>query len=507
MSILLVTGLYKNDMANFVGGYSIVELISQYTRADIFLHTNFSTTETNDTKILKANLRQQGIVTDSAKSVAINYGRLFEDDFETGSNLFETFNNREKYLSHINQLIMTTDINERDFRVIRNYAINRQLPIIVFTCGEFRPSNTEDMTLIELEDSGLPNYHLHLDQIKNYLQEEGVLTISKVEDREPPPSKVNKTWKNLLQLTLIGLGLFLVAYLGFLVMDQLSGGNQNIKSDIDWSEAIDHDDCQTVLECTELADSYLAELLEYVDFGDEPHIFFENRSRENFLDYQVEGSELVDRESYSDLPVGDEDEFIDLWTTLTTVFPGEYIEDIHTYRLFSDGEGNTAAYVSIMRDGTTLAVDVRDNLDKPSKYRNLIHEFGHLYSLPIEDFHNDCDTTNLNCLKDDTLLAEFRDRFWSQYDEAWHENAHKSQAQIEGFYNNNVTAFYTPYQATNVKEDYAITFMKFITEKIPSNSSQLRDVKVQSMYENTDLVVLRLNILEAFLQLEKERAT
>jgi hypothetical protein len=64
-----------------------------------------------------------------------------------------------------------------------------------------------------------------------------------------------------------------------------------------------------------------------------------------------------------------------------------------------------------------------------------------------------------------------------------------------------------PYQATNVKEDYAITFMKFITEKIPANSSQLRDVKVQSMYEDAELVALRVDILKSFVQLEKERAT
>lgn len=507
MSLLLVTGLYKQEDGRFVGGYSIAELLSQFTNDDIHLHTNFSTTEYNQTRIIKKQLRQQGIITDYAKSVAVDYGTLYADTFHAGSNLFETFKNNEKYLKNINQIILTTDINERDYRVVKNFAVNHKIPITVFTCNEFKIRNAENMSIVEVDDSGLPNYHLHKEKIIKHLQQNNIIDTKRVKHRNLPPTKINKAGKNILQLIFIGLGLFLVAYFGFLLMDRLSGTESHIESNIEWSQSIDHPDCQTVLECKALGDSYLDELSTYIDFGDEPHIFFENRSREYFIDYQVEGTELTDITVKGDLPADNEGEFIDLWHTLTRVFPEQYLDAIHTYRLFSDGEGNTAAFVSIERDGTTLGIDVRDNLDKPSKYRNLIHEFGHLYSLPIDDFTNDCDTTDLNCLKENTILDDFRNRFWSQYDEQWHENSGKSQAQIEGFYNNNVTAFYTPYQATNVKEDYAITFMQFITYKIPSNSSQLRDVKVQSMYENDDLVVMRVNILEAFLQLEKERAS
>lgn len=163
--------------------------------------------------------------------------------------------------------------------------------------------------------------------------------------------------------------------------------------------------------------------------------------------------------------------------------------------------------MTIKDDGTVLAMDVRDNTHKATQYRNLIHEFGHIYSLPIEDFDESCDSTDISCIKEGTIIADHAERFWSQYDESWLENSDKSRFQLEGFYNNNVTDFYVPYQATNVKEDYAITFMKFITEKIPSNSSQLRDVKVQSMYEDAELVALRVDILKSFVQLEKERAT
>ena len=77
MSLLLVTGLYKQEDGRFVGGYSIAELLSQYTQDDIYLHTNFSTTEYDQTKILKKHLRQQGIMTDYAKSVAVDYGTLY----------------------------------------------------------------------------------------------------------------------------------------------------------------------------------------------------------------------------------------------------------------------------------------------------------------------------------------------------------------------------------------------------------------------------------------------
>src|SRR5699024_5578039 len=150
---------------------------------------------------------------------------------------------------------------------------------------------------------------------------------------------------------------------------------------------------------------------------------------------------------------------------------------------------------------------VRGNMHKATQYRNLIHEFGHIYSLPIEDLDASCQTTDMSCAKNGTSNTDNNERIWSHYDEAWHDNSNKSRPQREGLYNNHVTDFFVPYQTTNVKEYYAITFMKFITEKIPSNSSQLRDVKVQSMYEDAALVAMRVDILKSFVQFEKERAT
>src|SRR5699024_12770053 len=146
--------------------------------------------------------------------------------------------------------------------------------------------------------------------------------------------------------------------------------------------------------------------------------------------------------------------------------------------------------VTIKREIYILKVDIRNNLHKLSQYRNLIQEFSHVYSFPIEEFTNACETTDLSCLKSGTKIEIFQNRIWHHYDQNWYDNSHKSKVQLEGFYNNNVTDFYVPYQATNVKEDFAITFTKFITDKIPSNSSQLKAIKVQSMYEDLDLVTL-----------------
>src|SRR5699024_12869965 len=114
--------------------------------------------------------------------------------------------------------------------------------------------------------------------------------------------------------------------------------------------------------------------------------------------------------------------------------------------------------------------------------------------------------SDIFCLKTGTYIEIFQNMYWHYYDKNWYDDSYKLKVLLEGFYNNNVTDFYVSYQATNVKEDFAINFTKFITDKIPSKSSQLKAIKVQSMYEDLDLVTLRVDILKAILDMEKERA-
>lgn len=506
MAILTAGGIYKNDTGHLTGGHFISALTAQHTYDDVYLHTNFSSEEISLTNELKKTLQNSGVDHTAGFTVSAPYGITSADNFTAQSNLFDTFKAKEDYLQAVDKVILTTDISERDFRYIMTFVRSHQLEVIVFTCGEFIPKHMTDITVVQLDDSGIPNYHHYINTIKDTLSAHGFINREIAENRTIPNSKVQKSGKALIQLIVLAAAIVILFLGGFKLLESVNHSGADHEANIDWAQPVDHPECNTVETCMEVGDEYLAELGQYVDLHDEPHIYFENRSRTNFIDYDVQNFELTEREVQNELPAGKEETYTEIWNVFSHVFPKEHIEDINQYRLFSDGEGNTSAYVSITRAGTVLAIDVRDNTHKASQYRNLIHEFGHIYSLPIEDFDASCETTDIACIKEGTILGDHKERFWDKYDESWLENKNKSRPQIEGFYSNNVTDFYVPYQATNVKEDYAITFVKFITEKIPANSSQLRDVKVQSLYEDQTMVAMRIDILKSFVQYEKERA-
>ena len=507
MAVLTAGGIYINKENMLTGGHLISAAAAQFTYEEVYIHTNFSSEQTALTSRLKESLRNKGVNHRNSESVSAPYGVIADETFTGNSNIYNTFNQKVKYLKKIDKVILTTDIGERDFRYILNFARRNNLKTLVFTCGEYIPQHIDEENLIILEDTGVPNYHAHINKIKKILTAQAFISSTEALDRDIPESGAERSGRTAVQLLLLAALIVLLFTGGFKLLETISSDGTPLEADINWDLEVAHQECSTVETCAELGDEYLKELKTYVNLQDEPHIFFENRTRTTFINYEIEDYELAGSEMENPLPFGEEETFTAMWDIFQYVFPHRYLEDINEYRLFSDGEGNTAAYVSIKNDGTVLAMDVRDNTHKASQYRNLIHEFGHIYSLPIEDFDESCGSTELSCAKEGTIINNHRERFWSQYDESWHENTEKSRLQTEGFYNNNITDFYVPYQATNVKEDYAITFMKFITEKIPVNSSQLRDVKVQSMYEDAELVALRVDILKSFVQLEKERAT
>lgn len=507
MAILVAGGIYKDNTGHLAGGHFISALIAQHTYEDVYLHTNFSSEDTGITSELKKTLRASGVNHSSAQTVSAPYGYISEDGFIVNSNVFETFKTKAKYLRKINKVVITTDIGERDFKYILNYARANDIETIIISCGEYIPKNiSTQIDTILLDDSGQPNYHNYISTIKTALVEHGLIDNDIAENRKIPDNQLNRSGKFLMQIFMLAAVLLLIFVGGFKLLEYINTDSETLEADIDWRQPVEYAECKTVETCAELGDNYLNKLREYVDLQDEPHIFFENRSRTTYINYEIEDYEITGSETENALPFGTEAAFTDMWDVFSYVFPDEYISDINEYRLFSDGEGNTGAYVSITKEGTVLAMDIRDNIHKATQYRNLIHEFGHIYSLQIEDFDEDCETTDITCVLEGTIIGDYADRFWNQYSDEWLENADKSQYQLEAFYNNNVTDFYVPYQATNVKEDYAITFMKFITEKIPVNSSQLRDVKVQSMYEDSELVALRVEILKSFVEFEKERA-
>ncbi|WP_017548078.1 hypothetical protein [Salinicoccus carnicancri] len=517
MKILAAGGIYidmeNTDHIETAGGFKIASLIGRYSRNETHIHTNFSTEETKITGAVKKSLHADGVDTRRAGKVSAAYGRLYDSGFDAGSNNYETVKSDRRYghwFRDADVFVLSTDIAERDFRVLMAVANNNDIETHVFTCGEYPVTGRRGNVHIHALDGTehkKPDYHNQLDAIMAVLAGAGIIGRTPVE-RGPddmPGTALHDAGRFFLQIVSLAVAAALVILSGMMLLE-LGGPGEEYETDIDWQQPVEHADCATIEECKETGDRYLDDLSEYIDIDEEPHIFIENRSRTDYITYRVDDElRLADPAHENTLPVGTEEEFREIWDMFTAIIPPERLATVTGFDLFSDGEGNTLAYVDIQTDGTTLGVDIRDNTSRAAQYRTLIHEYGHIHSLPAGDFTDGCGT-ELDCLERDALLGAYIERFWSQYDEKWLENKYKSDPEKEAFFNNNAEDFYVPYQALNPKEDYAVTFTAFITGTMPE-TSRPADVKVRSFYEDPDLAALRVDILKNLLAYEEERAS
>ncbi|MCD2138732.1 hypothetical protein [Salinicoccus halitifaciens] len=518
MNILVAGGTYKNQKTridkqfSMVGGHVIARLLGRYSEHDIHLHTNLSSEEQTLMKNLRESLRKDFISTEYIEKVPAPFGILTDDGIEAFSNVFESarlHRRNDKFFRDFGAFILTTDINERDFRYLRSYAHNNNIPLIIITAGEYRlaPSHPDDVIIPLEETDGLPLYHMQLHEIHKALLEVKVdqrpLITNRLQNKDPvDEGTFKKPAKLLTQLVIFATGLALAIFLIMSLFEWFSGPESQ-EADIDWQQTVDHPDCSTVEECTALGDAYLEALGEYIDISQEPYVFFENRPRRTYHDYAVDDGNLELIEEVRELP-GEVEDYLRYYDEFEALFPDAYTDQIDIFRLFSDGEGNTLAYVDISEEETILAMDFRDNTHKAARYRTHIHEFAHIYSLPAEDFTDGCaGTTELDCLKEDTLMHDYINRFWDGYGGEWLENRYKSQAERDAFFANNITDFHVPYQAVNPKEDYAVAFTMFVTREIPEETGLLRDTKVRAMYEDPEHVALRTEILDNLLTLER----
>src|SRR5699024_3143483 len=202
-------------------------------------------------------------------------------------NIYDTFHQKEKYLKKIDKVIITTDIGERDFRYILNFARRNKLTTLVFTCGEYIPQHIAEENLIILENSGIPNYHAYINEIKRILVEREFISITEVKDRDIPETGAQRSGRTVIQLLLLAAVIVLLFTGVFKLLEYISSDRVTCEADIEWAQEVEHNDSDTVETCAVLGDEYLKELKTYVDLQDEPHIFFENRTRTTFINYEI----------------------------------------------------------------------------------------------------------------------------------------------------------------------------------------------------------------------------
>lgn len=174
----------------------------------------------------------------------------------------------------------------------------------------------------------------------------------------------------------------------------------------------------------------------------------------------------------------DSDEAREIWAYFQRIFPASEWAMLSGFWIFSDGYGGTTAVV--IQDPTDLEkwillVDPADShadgeLDKVELVYTLVHEFGHLLSLNVEQVEligeDDCEGTYFTgegCSRADSYINLFYEEFWTGGD----------------------FGFVTEYAATNAAEDFAESFAFFVLGEEALNE------KVEFFYGFKELVKLR----------------
>lgn len=138
-----------------------------------------------------------------------------------------------------------------------------------------------------------------------------------------------------------------------------------------------------------------------------------------------------------------------------------------------------------------------------------IHEFGHLFSTDnIETKEGgSCYEPNgptFDCYKPNSYINVFHNEFWSKVDKNYKQNGEKDNKDLRKFYDLNKDNFINSYAASNPYEDFAETFMTFVTEYVPEKSDDVVSQKIAFFYQYDNLVKLRTEILKNVLDLMRE---
>src|SRR5699024_12285348 len=95
-----------------------------------------------------------------ADEVSASYGGLYDGGFDAGSNNYETVKSDRRFghwFRDADVFVLSTDIAERDFRVLMAVANNNDIETHVFTCGEYPvTSRHESAHIHRLEVTGAP---------------------------------------------------------------------------------------------------------------------------------------------------------------------------------------------------------------------------------------------------------------------------------------------------------------------------------------------------------------
>lgn len=191
-----------------------------------------------------------------------------------------------------------------------------------------------------------------------------------------------------------------------------------------------------------------------------------------------------------------------IWNRFANLIPADQRGDVAVFGVWEDLEGG--GYVTRAADLSTWELHVTTALQGIFLDYLLLHEFGHIYTLRrgesvaigadapgepcAEWFRGD------GCLLEDALLDRFYERFWSP---TMLEGAERLRTETDTslFLIEYPAVFVSRYAASSPVEDFAETWVSFLTRPRPAADGTLATEKLQFLWRRDALVELREQIV------------
>jgi hypothetical protein len=203
-----------------------------------------------------------------------------------------------------------------------------------------------------------------------------------------------------------------------------------------------------------------------------------------------------------------------IWDYFVKIVPAEQRTKITEYKIITDGTGNFNAQVfnettwdeNSTTEKWSLLVDLADFVDERQFTSTLLHEFGHMLTLNINQLDYKLDANSCpryfrdpGCSQPGSYLQLFFERFWTGIYDEWHTVASQSDpaavnSGLKAFYQAHSEDFVSEYATTAAHEDIAESWMNFVLSAKPTENT-LAEQKVNFFYEFPELVQIRSEIV------------
>jgi hypothetical protein len=202
-----------------------------------------------------------------------------------------------------------------------------------------------------------------------------------------------------------------------------------------------------------------------------------------------------------------------IWDFFARIIPSPQRKHMTEYKIVTDGTDKFFAqafieytvYPDSAVEKWSLLVDLADYASTRQYASTLLHEFGHMLTLNIDQIDygvtsDKCDRffRDPGCSRSDSYLQHFYDRFWSGTIDEWRASVAKSSPEdvkfgLTNFYKTHPDDFVSLYSTTAPYEDIAESWMHFLLSPWPEGKT-MAEKKVLFFYDYPELVQLRSDI-------------